>query len=184
MTTNPESILKEIEEAYAGIPFGNSDFQNRAFVLAAQITPARAYRQIGLRMFDRIQSIKELRYNRAKEDIDIDEKWALIASPDASIYDKRRAELDIQQILDRRNYQDKLLADAITELECLYAEFRRLPRYTREQFEAEERDHFELRLRRQCQIGEGPQASLADMEFLTHWPELVEETRKQLEAPE
>lgn len=180
-----ETILSEIEAAYADIPFGNSDFQNRAFVMAGEITPGRAYRHIGLRMFNRIQAIKELEYGRAKEDIDIDEKRALIDSPDASVFDKRRAELDIQQILDRRCYQDKLLADAIAELNCLYTEFRKLPRYTRAQFEAEERDHFQLRLQRQMQIGDGAAASLDNMRLMEdHWPALLEAAHQsQLEKP-
>lgn len=176
-----ETILAEIDAAYADIPFGNSDFQNRAFVMAGELTPARAYRHIGLRMFNRIQAIKELEYGRAKEDIDLDEKRAMIESPDATVFDKRRAELDIQQILDRRNYQDKLLADAIAELNCLYAEFRKLPRYTRAQFEAEERDHFRLRLERQAQIGDGAAASLDNMRILEqHWPRVLHEANSLL----
>lgn len=181
-----ETILAEIEAAYADIPFGNSDFQNRAFVMAGELTPARAYRHIGLRMFNRIQAIKELEYGRAKEDIDLDEMRALIASPDASIYDKRRSELEIQKILDQRAYQDKLLSDAIAELTCLYTEFCKLPRYTRAEFEAEEREHFSLRLQRQMQIGDGAAASLANMSLLDeHWPALIDAAHQSLlEKPE
>lgn len=176
-----DAILAEIEAAYAEIPFGNSDFQNRAFVMAGEITPGRAYRHIGLRMFNRLQAIKELEYGRAREDIDIDEKRALIESADASVFDKRRAALEVQKILDQRAYQDKLLADAIRELDCLYTEFRKLPRYTRAQFEAEERDHFQLRLERQCQIGDGAQASLDNMRILDQqWPQVLQDAHALL----
>jgi hypothetical protein len=180
-----DAILAEIEAAYADIPFGNSDYQNRAFVAAGELTPARAYRHIGLRMFNRLQAVKELQYGRAKEDIDLDEKRALIESAGASVWDKRRAELEIQKILDARSYQDKLLADALRELDCLYAEFKRLPRYTREQFELEERQHFQLRLERQLRIGDGAAASLDNMRIADeHWPQIVAEAHALLSGPE
>ena len=53
------NVLTEIEDAFFDIPFENSDFQTRAFVVASQQTPARAYRAIGLQMFSKIQAVKE-----------------------------------------------------------------------------------------------------------------------------
>ena len=50
-------VLKELEEAFYDIPFENSDFQNKMFVVADQLTPARAYRAIGLRMFAKISQL-------------------------------------------------------------------------------------------------------------------------------
>lgn len=180
------NTVEEIESAFEDIPFGNSCFQNRAFVMAGELTPARAYRHLGLRMSDRIRAIKELQYNRAKEDIDVEEKQEQLKSPDITSFEKRRIELDIQQILDNRKYQDKLLKDAIIELEGMYAEFKRFPRYTRAQFEAEEQTHFQIRLSRQIEIANDSAASLDNIRILeNHWSELLEaaHTETLLEKP-
>jgi hypothetical protein len=155
-------VLAEIEAAYLDVPFGNSDFQNRAFVMAAEHTPARAFRAIGLRMFDRIRALKESAFQERLTAIDIEEKEARIADPDTSDFDRRRLRIEIEKILDGKTYADKLKGDALRELECLYAEFKKLPHYTREQFEAEEHAHFQERLTRQLNQN-GAQQSLANM---------------------
>jgi hypothetical protein len=148
---NPSDILNEIETAFYNIPFDNSDYQNKAFVLAAQLTPARAYRALGLRMSAKLRAIDELKYSRQREQVDIDEWQSIIDDPDATVFAKRRAQIDIDQKRSVRNYTDKLLNDAILELDLLYAEFQKFPRYTREQFELEERKHFELSLQSQLE---------------------------------
>lgn len=181
-----EQILSDLEEAFFDVPFENSDFQNQAFLVAAQHTPGRAYRAIGLRMFAKLRAIDELRFSRMREDVDIEEKQAVIADPDASIYDKRRAQIDINERLSRRRWQDKLLNDAIRELDCLYAEFKKLPHYTREQFEAEERAHFERRLTQQLHHPSGAEESLLAMDRREHWDRLILESsslRDQLQEP-
>ena len=45
---NVAAVLQEVQEAFYDIPFENSQFQTEAFVIAAQLTPERAYRAIGL----------------------------------------------------------------------------------------------------------------------------------------
>jgi hypothetical protein len=156
-------VVDELQTAFHDIPFENSDFQNENFVIAAQITPERAYRAIGLRMFSKIQALKEAKYGRLKEDIDIEELQAKIADPATSSFDVRRAELDIQQKLENRDYTNKLINDAIHELNLLYTHFNALPKFTREQFESGERSHFEQRLQRQMQGIQGASESLSNM---------------------
>ena len=151
MSNNTNDIFKELEEAFYDIPFENSDFQNKAFVLAAQLTPARAYRAIGLRMSAKLRAIDELKYSRQREQVDIDEWQSIIDDPDTTVFAKRRAQIDIDQKLSIRNYTDKLLNDTIHELDLLYSEFQKFPRYTREQFELEEQKHFELSLTSQLE---------------------------------
>lgn len=156
------SVLQEIEDAFFDIPFENSDFQNRAFVVAAQQTPARAFRAIGLRMFAKIRAIKEFKFSQEVLAIDIEERESKIAAPDTSAFDRRRMEIENLRARDGQKWGEKLLNDALRELNCLYAEFQRLPKYTREQFEAEERAHFELKLKRQIERP-GPHESLANI---------------------
>lgn len=161
---NIENVLSEIREAFYDIPFENSRFQTENFVIAAQITPERAYRAIGLRMYNRIQALLEARYNRAKEDIDIEELQAKIDDPNTNQYDRRRAQLEIEYKYANRPYTDKLINDALAELNVLYKHFKSLPRFTREEFEAGEKVHFEHRLTRQIQGIQGPREALANMQ--------------------
>jgi hypothetical protein len=156
------SVLKEIEDAFFDIPFENSDFQNRAFVVAGQITPARAYRAIGLRMFAKIHAVKEHKFRQDINAIDIEEKEGKLADPSASEFDRRRLRIEILKLEDGAAWGAKLLNDALRELNCLYSEFKQMPKYTREQFEAEEAAHFTARLTRQLKHN-GAQESLANM---------------------
>lgn len=167
------SVLEELDAAFFDIPFENSDFQNRAFVVAAQITPARAYRAIGLRMFAKVRAVKEYQFQQQLNGIDIEEKEAKIASPDTSEFDRRRLRVEVLKIEDGATFGKKLLNDALRELNCLYAEFKKLPRYTREQFEAEEAAHFDQRLTRQLRSS-GAAESLTNMQRdLPGWDALV-----------
>jgi hypothetical protein len=159
---NIHSVLSEIESAFFPIPFENSEFQTMVFVLAAQQTPARAYRALGLRMFSKLQAVKEHLYNTAMTNILIEEKTDMLSDCNVSKYDKRRAELEIEKIRAGASFADKLLNDALTELNILWREFQKFPRYTREQFEAEEAQHFDARLKRQMQFG-GAAESLENM---------------------
>lgn len=145
---NIGNVLAELEGAYFDIPFENSNYQNRVFVMAAQQTPARAYRAIGLRMFAKIRAVKEYLIQRERNQIDIEEKQEKIAASGTSEFDRRRLRLDILQLEQAEGFQQKLLNDALQELNCLYAEFKKLPRFTRDEFEDEERRHFEAKLTR------------------------------------
>jgi ASC-1-like (ASCH) protein len=138
------TVIKDIEERFWDIPFENSDFQNKKFVVDAQITPGRAYRSIGLRLSSKLRAVKEYKYGLELRDVDIDEKQAIIDNPDATEFDKRRADIEIRKLRDMEKYEQKLLNDALREITCLYQELEKYPRYTREQFEAEEQKHFEL----------------------------------------
>ncbi len=155
-----EGILEKLEGAYFDIPFENSDFQNRHFVMAAQQTPARAYRAIGLRMFSKIRAVKEYLIGRQLADIDIEEFEYKINRPETSEFDRRRFRLEIIKIQESRKWSEKLLNDAIHELDVLYAEFQTFPQYTREEFEREEQQHFDARLTRQLKAGGAQEALL------------------------
>lgn len=175
------NILQELEEAFFDIPFENSDFQNRAFVVAAQYTPARAYRAIGLRMHAKIRAVKEYQYAQAKLAIDIEEREAKIADESISVFDRRRLELENAKAQDESGWGKKLLNDALRELNCLYAEFKKLPRYTRAQFEAEEAKHFHVRLNRQLLPGGGARESLDHMHVdLKEWDERIALSAKDI----
>ena len=170
---NIEKVLEELDISFYDIPFGNSDYQNKAFVMAAEMTPARAYRHIGLRMFNRIAAIKELKYSRRLEDVDIEEKEDDISNPSTSSFDVKRKIIELEQIQDNRIRVDKLLNDAIKELDCLYSEFIKFPKYTRLQFEQEEEIHFTLKL-------EHKDSSTIAMSHIKNFDQLLLDTKSHL----
>lgn len=179
------SVLEELEDAFFDIPFENSDFQNRAFVVAAQQTPARAYRAVGLRMFAKIRAVKEYKFGQEKLAIDIEERDEKISDPETNKFERRRLILENVKAADDRKWGEKLLNDALRELNCLYAEFQKLPKYTRAQFEAEEQEHFLARMERQLKAP-GPHESLANMLVDTpEWDKRISEAvLKMLESKE
>lgn len=95
---NYVDVISEIEAAFFDIPFENSAFQTEAFVIASQITPERAYRAIGLRMHSKLNALNEIKYTRAKEDIDIQELQEKI-NTSTSKWDRMCAQIDIEQKL-------------------------------------------------------------------------------------
>ena len=162
--SNVAEVLTEIQDAFYDIPFENSQFQTEAFVIASQITPERAYRAIGLRMHSKIQAVLEAKHGRAKEDIDLEELEAKIANPETNDFDRRRAQLDVSFKIANRKYTDKLMNDAVAELNVLYKHFKQLPKYTREEFETGERVHFTERLQRQISGCQGAAESITNMD--------------------
>ena len=74
-----------------------------------------------------------------------------------------RQELKKQELLSGNYWSDKLINDAIEELNVLYKHFKTLPKFTREQFESAEKLHFEQRLNRQVLGLSGAKESLVNM---------------------
>lgn len=160
---NATDIINEIDKAFYDIPFENSRFQTETFVLASQITPERAYRAIGLRMHAKLRALNEAKYGLMREQIDLDEIEHKLNSGELCQFEYRRETVKREEILSRRNWTNKLINDAITELNVLYHHFSKLPKYTREQFEAGEKLHFEQRLNRAALGLEGAKESLINM---------------------
>ena len=159
---NIGGVLEELELAFFDIPFQNSDFQTKAFVVAAQQTPGRAYRAVGLQMFSKIEAIREHKFQVQMRGIDKEEKLEKMEDSATSEFDRRRLRLELAHAESGARYAEKLLNDAVHELNILYAEFNRLPKYTRAQFEAEEPAHFRAKLARQL-TSAGPKEALLNM---------------------
>lgn len=160
---NAEDVIVELENAFYDIPFENSQFQTEAFVVAAQITPERAYRAIGLRMMSKLRALNEAKFARMKQQVDIDEIDHKLANENLDPFERRRQEIKRQEILSGNYWSDKLINDAVQELNVLYTHFKTLPKYTREQFEAAEKLHFEQKLNRQVLGLSGAKESLINM---------------------
>jgi hypothetical protein len=174
---NSEDVVREIEQAFFDIPFENSKFQTESFVIGGQITPERAYRAIGLRMHAKLRALNEAKFGRMKEQVDLEEIEHKLNTGELNKFDRRREEIKREQILSNRTWTDKLINDALSELNVLYKHFKALPKYTREQFENGERLHYEQRLNRQVLGLEGAKESLINMQediaALKHYEERV-----------
>jgi len=175
-----DSILDEINQAFFDIPFENSQFQTEAFVIAAAITPERAYRSIGLRMFAKIRALQESKFHRLNNEIDLDEIDEKIAKGSLDKYELRRETVKREKTKAEIQYSDKLINDAITELNILYKHFKALPKFTREQFEAGEKQHFIERLSRQHELS-GDQQSLINLDEDMKALDVFEEETKFIE---
>ena len=138
--------INELYEAFKEIPFGNSDFQNRYFVVNSQLTPARAFRAVCLRLRDRIRALMEAYYELQKENIDIEEMEEKVKT-EANKYEEMRLEIEIEKKKMQRIDTEKLVQDAIHETKYLLKLYEELPHPKREEFEAEELEHFEKYLK-------------------------------------
>lgn len=156
-------VIEEYEEAFFDIPFGNSKFQIENFIINAAYTPERAYRAIGLTMRAKIQALREAYYALKRQEVDIEEAQEKVASNYHTKWEKKRAAIDIEQKEEMKRDTKKLINDALAELSALYEVLKKMPRYTREQFEAGERKHFEIRLNKMALGIQGPLESLDNM---------------------
>ena len=141
-------IVSEFDRRFFAIPFGNSDFQNRKFVMEAQYTPERAYHALGHRLADRLQALNEARFSLQRREVDIEELQEKLAG-DLPKFERRRLEIDLAEKQSNANYTAKMVNDALVEVDTLWTEAQKFPEFTREQFESAEQQHFEIRLKRQ-----------------------------------
>jgi hypothetical protein len=160
---NAVDVVKEIQDAFYDIPFENSAFQTENFVIAAQITPERAYRAIGLRMNKKLIAVQEAIIGKELNKVEEEEIQAKIDSPDYNNFEKRKFELELKKRQISKQFNDKLFNDALQELNVLYKHFKALPKYTREEFELGEKRHYLEDLNRQALGLGGAKISLINM---------------------
>jgi hypothetical protein len=159
----PNEMLAELYNAFYDIPFDNSAFQTEMFVLAAQITPERAYRSIGIRLLNRINDIDDQLAGFELEKYHIEELVETMNNTEFSKLERKKAEIALRQMAKRQPFTIKLLNDAITEIELLYTEFKKYPKYTRAEFEAGEFRHYLERSKRQSLGIDGGRDNLVHM---------------------
>lgn len=158
-----ENVMKELEDSFFDIPFGNTGYQTKAFVMGAAITPERMYRTIGLQILSIMNGINNSIYQMKLNDIERQEDLEKLNSPDLNNFEKQKLQLKINNQIDNSKFNQKTLNDSINELNILYIEFKRLPKFTREQFEAAEENYFTQSLERQARGISGPIEALINM---------------------
>lgn len=147
---NNNDIQKAIEylmEINTEVPFGNSDFQNQTAIVNWELTPYRALRHSSLRINDRLQALNECYYNLKENDVKIRRIDRQIErlnknKPEDFDLDVEDLENEKAKILSTYPYTQKLIKDAIQEINSLSPVVESIWKITREQFESEEKDHF------------------------------------------
>lgn len=135
--------LQQFSNAVKHIPFGHSGFQIENFISKKE-TPERAYRQIMLEMNDKLIALKQCEFRRKRIEIDIKELDIKIAI--SSGFEKQRAEVDLEEKLFTLSIENKLIEDAIIELNIYETLRKKFPQYTRQEFESSEYDYWKNRL--------------------------------------
>jgi hypothetical protein len=158
-----EKIIQELEESFFDIPFGNTSFQTKNFVIAQNITPERAYRQVGQSMFALIEKIKDLITSQELLNIDKEELEEKYNAQNTDKYEKRRLEIKLKKINSNDFWFKKGLKESIEELNDYYSYYKALPKYTKQQFEDAEENYFIQSLNRKASGFSGAVESLVSM---------------------
>ena len=158
-----KQILDEIFDAYQEIPFDNSSFQIENFVIGSQITPQRAYRTIGLTLINKLTALQNYEIEKRRNQIKIEELNDKINNPKFNKFQKQNFELDLLKIKINSRMSEKLIKDAMIDLTILYNHFKKLPKYTREQFEIAEKEYYTEKLQREMSNISGAKEALINM---------------------
>ena len=164
--TKYKTLLSEIQDSFLSIPFGNSDFQIANFIVNGAQTPQRAFRAVCLSLRDKILTLNEAYYNQLKFQVDLDELQEKIGDPATDKFARRRMEIEYEQKISQQRDNEKLLIDAIHEVELLYSFWQKLPHPTRAEFEAAEEDYFKISLTKQVLGIDGAVGSLENMGYV------------------
>jgi len=156
-------ILRDFEKDMFDMPFSISKFQIKNFMENTEVTPERVYRHLGLQVYEKIRAVRHNIFQLRKMDIDIQELREQIADENISKFNKMRHEIEIEEKLDGLSYTFKLLKDAEEELKYMMELLSKYPKYTREQFEAGERDHWDIKLMKEALGVVGPVEALMAM---------------------
>jgi len=154
--TDITTKIQEVARRFNDIPFGNSKYQNLVFAIAAQATPERAYRSLGLKLSDRLRSLANAYYDLKLAKIDEDEMTEQLSNPGTDKYEVMRIQVKLARKVTEKDQLYKLINDTVIECNYLYAEMEKFPEYTAEEFESAEELHYLISASRKMQGIVGP----------------------------
>jgi hypothetical protein len=135
--------IQTVEKRALQIPFGNSKYQIDSIVAESQ-TPERAYRSLLLNFEKRFNDLKSGSINRRKQENKV-KRLQLEADLESDDLKREAILLDIEEIITNFDYENKLADDCIEELKYMQGMIEKMPEYSRAEFEAGEKNYFELR---------------------------------------
>lgn len=145
-------FYKHFYELVEEIPFGNSNFQNQFFVIWYEHSNPRVYRAAALYISSKLEALLETYYNLKKQNIDIELLKREIAKLEAEKpenYDLliEKKKLEIEEKNARLIHLEKLIKDAIVEIESLWPIIAEMWKITRAEFEAAEEEHYRKKMK-------------------------------------
>jgi hypothetical protein len=185
-----KALINEVDVAFNDIPYSNSVFQMEMFVLASQITPERAYRQIGMQLQLALEKIVSTTMQVQEQETELAETEDELKNKQLTPQGKIKLELAIFQKERALVALRKTLKDASIEADLYYEYFKKFPRYTREEFERGESLYYEQRLLRQLYNIEGCKEAIINMTddkktldvFMSTYQQLPESDKKLMLA--
>lgn len=136
--------IKEIRDAMFDIPFGNSQFQIEQMVLNEE-TPERKYRKILLQLNGSLTALTEAKFRRKRAEIDLLELNDNLQK-ETNNFNKERIKIDIEEKEVKLNNEIKFINDAVCECAIYYNQLKKLPSFSRKEFEQSEPIYWEKRL--------------------------------------
>lgn len=140
------SALDDLHSRFEQIPLGNSDFQEEHFVIADALTPTRAYRQICLQLQANLNALREAYYEQKRTEVKLAQ---LRNEPSENEFDYQLQQIDIEELCWKLKDLQLRVKNINHSVKLLTGHLERFPRFTREQFEAGEREYYEIHLSNQ-----------------------------------
>jgi hypothetical protein len=138
-----KKLMIEVSKRSLQIPFGNSKWQIDSIVNEAK-TSERAYRALLLNFTTKLNDLKTAERKRRKDVLKIKLLQEKIKKEKNKL-ERELLEIDIEEIESGFEYTNKLALDCVEELNYMWSFIEKLPKYTREEFEAGEIEHFKKR---------------------------------------
>lgn len=144
--------IKKLKDKMRHVPFGNSDFQNRHFT-NGQESPERRFRHCLLQINQKVQALEACSFRRRRIEIDIAEINYKIKHEESDTYATARLEIDKEEKECALEAEEKLIEDAMIEIETYENILDGLPdNITRKIFEEAELGYWKKRLLDVAQI--------------------------------
>jgi hypothetical protein len=134
--------VEELKQKMHNVPFGESAFKLAHF--GENLSPERKYRHILLQINEKLNALETCKFGRMRLEIDIEEIEKKLETAEG--FEKRRLEVDLQEKKWQLDSQEKLIEDAVIEVDTYRKILAQTPECTREQFEFAERDYWINRL--------------------------------------
>lgn len=142
-----KDIMGSLMDITEFVPFWNSDYQNRKVVIWWQLTPERAYRHSALRIQNRLNALNECYFSLKENELKIKRLTREIdrlnnENPIDYDIDIEMKQIEIDKFNSSKPLTEKLIKDAIQEINSLSPIINSMGKITKEQFENWEEEHF------------------------------------------
>lgn len=137
-----ESVIDEIKKEMENVPFGNSQFQIEKLNIGSQFGDARKYRQCLLEINNKLMAAEENKFREKRCEVDIEEIKAKLET-ETDLFQKKRLKIDLEEKESGLRNVVKLKNDLLYEVSTYYSILKKLPKFTREEFEKSELSHWQ-----------------------------------------